>query len=86
MTPDHVNGCFELLGGVLQWRNVATLWRDREVKGVDWRVTGFHVTWGAWNIYFYDSVNAPWSVAGAVGLLLANTAWVWMAVTVARKS
>lgn len=36
---DAVNGCFEALGAVMTWKNVAALRRDRTIKGVYWPVT-----------------------------------------------
>jgi hypothetical protein len=82
---DIFNGLFELVGAVLQWLNVRKLLRDREVKGVYWPITAFHVTWGAWNMYFYTSVDAPWSVAGASVLLAANMVWVTLAIMYRKK-
>lgn len=84
MSPDLINGLFELAGAALQWVNVAKLARDREVKGVYWPITAFHVSWGVWNMYFYSAVNAPMSVVGAAVLLLANVAWVWLALKYRR--
>lgn len=85
-TPDVANGLFELLGAALQWLNVVRLLRDREVKGVYWPITAFHVTWGMWNMYFYSYVGAPVSVCGAAALLLANVVWVALAIRYRRTS
>lgn len=84
--PDLTNGLFELGGACLQWFNVARLLRDKEVKGVYWPITVFHVSWGAWNMYFYSYVGAPVSVAGAATLLLANTVWVALAIRYTRRT
>lgn len=85
-TPDLTNACFELLGAVLQWANVARLLRDRRVAGVDWRVTAFHVAWGAWNIYFYSFVTAPLSALAAGFLAIANLVWIYFAIKYTRMN
>lgn len=82
MNVDHVNAFFEIVGALLQAQNVNRLLRDRKVAGVDWRVTALFAAWGCWNIYFYRAVETPWSAAGAVGMTLANVAWVCLALRV----
>lgn len=34
MTPDLINGLFELAGSFMIWCNVVALYRDKEFKGV----------------------------------------------------
>lgn len=78
---DAINACFEGLGAVLVWRNVQKLRRDREVRGVDWRVQAFWALWGVWNIQYYMNVGHPFSaVAGAV-LACGNITWTYIAAT-----
>lgn len=79
MTPDVINGSFEVIGGLCLWWNVRTLWRDRLVKGVDWRVTAFFQSWGAWNLYYYPSLNQPFSFFGGLVIFAANSAWLALA-------
>lgn len=79
MTPDHINGLFELIGGLLIWANVVRLARDRQIRGVDWRVTGFFWAWGLWNLFYYPHLGQWWSFAGGLMIVVANCAWLALA-------
>ena len=80
MTPDLINGLFELFGGVLLCLNVRRLWRDRRLSGVSVLPTAFFTARGAWNLYFYPSMGCWWSFAGGLFVVGANLTWVGMAL------
>lgn len=82
---DVTNACFEGGGAVLTWLNVARIRRDREVKGVDWRVTAFWSLWGLWNIRYYVGVGHPLSAVAGTVLALGNITWVLHAVAYASR-
>jgi hypothetical protein len=76
MTPDQFNGLFEACGALMIWVSIRRTLRDRVVRGVSaWSVTFFTV-WGYWNTYFYIHLDQPWSLAGAVVMVLSNSTWV----------
>lgn len=76
MTPDLINGLFELLGSLVLWRNVRQLYVDKMIRGVHWTATGFFAAWGYWNLYYYPSLDQWWSFAGGCSIVLANTVWL----------
>ena len=67
MSPDAVNGMFELLGAVFLVANCVRLYRDKQIKGVSPLPIVFFTVWGLWNLYFYPSVGAMWSFWGGIG-------------------
>lgn len=76
MALDAINAGFELAGALCVWLNVKRLWIDREVRGVDWRVTCFFWVWGVWNLWYYPNLD-QWFSAVAGGILaLGNTTWI----------
>lgn len=77
--PDAVNGLFEVLGAVTIWGNVRRILRDKQVRGIDWRVTLFFSAWGYWNLYYYPSLEQWLSFAGGLALVAGNTLWVALA-------
>lgn len=79
MTPDLINGLFEFVGSLMIWANVARILKDKEVKGIDWRVTGFFWVWGLWNLFYYPHLDQWWSFAGGVSIVVANTVWLALA-------
>ena len=86
MTPDIGNGVFECLGGWFTWRNSLALDKARELKGVYWPTTAFFTAWGFWNMYYYPSLDQPFSFAGGVLLASGNLMWVILAVKLAWKN
>ena len=76
MWQDVVNACFELVGGALVFLNCHRLYKDKEVKGVNWQVIAFFTIWGYWNIIFYPSIGAWFSFVGGLLLALGNTFWI----------
>jgi len=82
---DTTNGLFELVGALLNWRNVARIRRDRRVRGVDWRTWAFFTAWGWWNVYYYPSLGQWASMLGGLVMVSANTVWVWYAIKYRRN-
>jgi hypothetical protein len=80
ITPDLINGLIELTGAVFTWRNAWQLWKDREVRGVYWPTSLFFTVWGAWNLYYYPSLNQWFSFYAGILLATGNLAWLTMAV------
>lgn len=81
---DGINGGFEALAGMLQLVNCRRLWIDRQVRGVDWRVTGFFAAWGIWNLFFYPHLDQWLSFLGGLVIVAANLLWVAMALRFTR--
>lgn len=74
---DSANAFFELVGALLTWLNVRRLYIDKEVKGIQWEVTLFWLSWGIFNLFFYGPVLGLWfSWAAGALLTLANVAWI----------
>lgn len=82
---DVINGSFELLGAVATWGNAHRLWRDRVVRGVDWRSMAFFCTWGLWNLIYYPNLGQWLSTVGGAALVVGNLAWVAMYFTFRPK-
>jgi hypothetical protein len=80
MTPDHINGTFEVVGGLCSWANVHRYMKEREVKGVYWPTTFFYISWGLWNLFYYPSLNQPWSFWGGCFLTAGSIAWLCLVI------
>jgi hypothetical protein len=78
MTPDLVNGAFELLGGVFVLDHCRAVYRDRSVAGVSIPSTIFFTGWGVWNLYYYyyPSLGQWWSFVGGLSIVAANALWI----------
>ena len=83
-TLDIGNALFEGVGAFLSWQNVRRLIRDRTIKGVDFRVTGFWAVWGAWNVYYYPALDQWFSGGAGVVLCAANLTWFVLALRLPR--
>jgi hypothetical protein len=76
MTPDMVNGLFELVGSFVIWRSICLLYHQKKVCGVSTWTTGFFMVWGFWNTWYYPHLNQWFSFIGGCSIVLANTIWV----------
>ncbi len=84
--PDIVNGLFEVLGGLTTALNIRALMRDKEVKGVDWRLTFFYTAWGLWNLFYYPHLGQWASFAGGVVIVAGNAVWLALVIHYRRRA
>jgi hypothetical protein len=84
LTPDMINGLFEAFGALFMLKNIQTLYRDKQIKGVSKLTILFFTGWGYWNCYFYPSLNQPISFVAGACLAMANTIWVCQMVYYSR--
>ena len=86
MTPDLVNGLFEILGSIFQWANCWRVYKDKGYAGLWLPGTFFFTAWGAWNLYYYPALAQWWSFFGGVSIFLANILWVALMLAYGKKS
>lgn len=86
MINDIINGIIEIIGGGVCLLNIRRILKDKQVKGVSWLVTVFFTTWGAWNLYYYPSLNQPLSFIGAFFTFLSNAIWLGLVLYYGRKT
>lgn len=84
MSPDLINGAFEAVGGVMSWLNVMTIYRDKKVAGVKVLPSVVFTLWGFWNLFYYPHLNQWLSFTGGLVIVLANIAWVTLAMRYSR--
>lgn len=77
---DMLNGAFELVGAYLVWLNVKKIRKDKQVRGLYWKVWGFFAVWGIWNLYYYPSLGQWASFGAGVVMVLGNVTWVYYAI------
>lgn len=76
LTPDLINGCFELFGGGINWLNVRQLKKDQKIRGVSKIPTVVFSAWGLWNLFYYPHLHQWLSFVGGLGIVCVNIAWV----------
>lgn len=76
MTPDMINGCFELVGAFILLLNVKALLRDKTLKGFNPWTTVFFTLWGFYNLYFYPHLGQWWSFYGGLAIVTVNSIWL----------
>jgi len=76
LSPDSVNGLFEVLAGAFISLSVLKLHKEKLVRGVSWKHVGFFWLWGAWNLYYYPSLDQWMSLVGGVVVMVMNTIWL----------
>ena len=85
MSPDFVNAMFETLGGFVILLNIKRLFKDKLVRGVDWKVTAFFTAWGLWNIFYYPYLGQSLSFYAGLFIVGVNTWQLWLMIYYVRK-
>ena len=80
MTPDIINGLFELLGAFILLLNVRRLYQDKVLRGVHWGPAAFFTAWGLWNLFYYPHLDQWFSFAGGVCIVTVNAIWIGQVV------
>jgi ABC-type transport system involved in cytochrome c biogenesis permease subunit len=75
---DLVNGIFELGSGLLSILNIRRLVKDKVVHGISMIPISFFALWGAWNLFYYPSLNQPLSFFGGIVIFLVNAIWIFL--------
>lgn len=86
MNPDTVNAMFEGGGALLLCMNIRRLLRDKRVAGVSLVPVVWWNIWGVWNVYYYHALTQPLSFYAGIGVLVANTVWVALALYYVRRA
>lgn len=85
LTPDTINGLFEIVGAIFVGRDIQLLARHKSVKGKGLGSNIFFSGWALWNLYYYPSLDQWMSFIGAILLLVSNLTWFLMALYYLRK-
>lgn len=78
LTPDQVNGLFELAGAAFLLNHCRVLYAQKHVAGVSIISTVFFFWWAAWNIFYYPHLNQIWSFYGGLCIGAAHILYVTM--------
>jgi len=80
MTPDQINGLFEIFGAIFIGLSCRRIYLDKNSKGVSLFHALFFWVWGIFNVYFYPTAGLWFSFVGGLGVIVTNTLWVWLMV------
>jgi hypothetical protein len=83
---DIVNACFELGGGLVNWTNVTALYRDKQVRGINWMSVLVFSLWGYFQLYYYPSLGQWFSLTCSLAITSANTTWLFLVIYYMRKN
>lgn len=86
MTPDIINGLFELFGAAFIGLSIKKLAKDKQVHGVSWIHAAFFAAWGYWNLYYYPHLDQYASFVGGIGVVAANTIWLAQLIYYSNKN
>ncbi len=75
MTPDHINGLFELAGSANIWWCCWCVYKHKGYAGVTPAILIFFCSWGGWNLYYYPHLMQQWSFVGGISMFIADVAW-----------
>lgn len=82
--PDMVNAGFEAGAGLAVLAHCATLYRDKEARGLSIPAVVFFTVWGFWNVFYYPHLGQFWSLAGGIFVTLANLIYLALLLAYSR--
>ncbi len=80
MSPDLINGLFELVTGLAAWHGCWRLFCDKQMKGFSGLLMWVVTLWGYWNLYYYPHLDQWLSFTAGLVVVSANTTYVWLMV------
>jgi len=86
MTPDIINGSFELLASPFILFSILKLYKDKKVKGISWVHISYFTLWAFWNLYYYPFLNQWCSFIGGIAIMLTNTYYTGLLIYYTIKS
>lgn len=78
MTPDIINGLFELIGAIMIFNNCRVVYKEKHVSGVSVLTTAFFMLWGFWNVFYYPHLGQLFSFIAAMILASGNSLYVYL--------
>jgi len=82
---DVINASFEFAGALLTWMNVRQVWKDKGHAGIFVPAIFVFMSWGFWNLYYYDSLNQWYSVLATWIMVAANVCLFTLLVKFGKK-
>lgn len=76
VSSDFINSLFEFSGMFFIMPSIFKLHKQKRIQGISFIHVLFFLVWGMWNLYYYQDLNQPLSLIGAVGILTVNAVWV----------
>lgn len=74
-----------MLGGAFLGLNCWRLYKDKLVRGVDWKVIFFFTFWGFWNLYYYPHLEQWLSLVAGAFIAIMNLIYFGMMIYYMRQ-
>lgn len=80
MTPDLINGLFELGGTFVVCLSIRRALKDGAIKGLSFWHVAFFTGWGLWNCFYYPHLDQTFSFLAGVALTVVNAVYfvLWL--------
>jgi len=85
ISPDTINGLFQLGGAIVELYDVYLLRRDKRVHGVHYSTVAFFLLWALWSLAYYYLIHQWFSLAGASVLAASSFWWLELLVRYRRR-
>lgn len=69
---DLINAAFQLSGGLFVALSILDIHRKKTVAGHTLTTTSFFLSWGFWNLFYFQALDQWWSTIGSYGMCAAN--------------
>jgi len=80
LTPDIINSCFEVGGGLFLLLHVRQLLIDKQVKGFSTLPFVWFTSWGFWNIFYYPHLGQTYSFYAGIFIASVNFFYILLVI------
>ena len=85
ISPDVINGLFEVFGSVATWMNFAAIVKDKGYSGTRLPMMLFFLTRGLWKLFFYSHLFQWVSLYASILVIAGSVANVAAMLRYGRK-
>ena len=80
MNVDYITSAFQAGAVLFLCANIIRLWKDGELKGISIWMMVYFTIWGYWGVFMWADLQQPWSMWTNVGIAVAYTIWLGLAL------
>jgi len=85
ISPDVINGLFQLGCAALELYDIRILRQDKAVRGLHWSTILFFIIWNCWSIAYYVLLSQWFSLFSDFILFCTNILWLWLLIKYRRR-
>ena len=76
LSSDQFNALLALSGACFLLPSIFEAYKKKLVVGIHWSTPLFFTSWSLWNIWYFHSLDQPYSTVGALSMFIVDIVWL----------